>query len=177
MRIKNFKKQTGWSSWTLSIQLYQQARLWPDETHKREGWNKIWAGRDPFRRVFSAWHDKTRSWRLEDHSIDYEAAAAGTTFLWGFQFNTTVERNERIQKQVNMDDRDISIYAKIMNKYKRGKVPYSQRFTWDAFTQYLADKANFDEENNNHHWRTSTYQCGVSLSLYLRFIKSPGRPA
>ena len=101
---------------------------------------------------------------LKDHSIDYKAAAAGTTWLWGLKFNSTDERNEHIQKQVNMDDRVFAVYAKIMNKYQNGEVPYSQRFTWDAFTQYLADKANFDEEDNNHHWRTSTYQCGVSLS-------------
>jgi len=150
------------------LQLFQQARSWPEfyATHNREGWDKIWAGRDPFRRIFSAWHDKTRSWRLEDHSIDYEAAASGTTWLWGRDFNTTDERDEHIRKQVNREDEGFRVYAKIMKKYQHGEVPYSQRFTWDAYTQYLADKANFAEEDNNHHWRTSTYQCGPCKVKY-----------
>ena len=44
------------------LQLFHQPRNWPRfyRVNSNSQFNKIWAGRDPFARVFSAWHDKSR---------------------------------------------------------------------------------------------------------------------
>ena len=48
-----------------------------------EDYSKILIGRNPFDRLFSAWSDKSRAFRHENGSINFDAAAKETTWLWG----------------------------------------------------------------------------------------------
>ena len=42
-----------------------------------------------------------------------------------------------------------------------GPVPYTRRFTWEAMTSYIAQSTVGDELNQEHHWRTQFYHCGI----------------
>ena len=44
---------------------------------------------------------------------------------------------------------------------KTGPVPYTRRFTWEAMTSYIAQSTVGDELNQEHHWRTQFYHCGI----------------
>ena len=44
---------------------------------------KIIAVRDPLSRLYSAWKDKSRTFRFQNGSIDWEQIKNGTTWTWG----------------------------------------------------------------------------------------------
>ena len=52
--------------------------------------------RNPFSRLYSAWKDKSRTFRFVNGSIDWEAARKGTTWTWGI--------TNHIQAQNNLKD-------------------------------------------------------------------------
>ena len=71
--------------------LYNQFCYSPNSFHQNhhpalgnlDEFSKILVGRNPFDRLYSAWSDKSRTFRYQNGSINYDAAAAETTWLWG----------------------------------------------------------------------------------------------
>ena len=71
--------------------LYNQFCYSPRSFHQNQhpvlgnlnDFSKILIGRNPFDRLYSAWSDKSRTFRYENGSIDFDAAAVETTWLWG----------------------------------------------------------------------------------------------
>ena len=53
------------------------------------------------------------------------------------------------------------LFARWFISSKTGPVPYTRRFTWEAMTSYIADSTVGDELNQEHHWRTQFYHCGI----------------
>lgn len=44
--------------------------------------NTILAVRDPMTRLYSAWQDKSRTFRFQNGSVDWELAQKSTTWIW-----------------------------------------------------------------------------------------------
>ena len=58
---------------------------------------KIIAVRDPLSRLYSAWKDKSRTFRFQNGSIDWEQIKNGTTWTWGI---TNDKRARNVMKNV-----------------------------------------------------------------------------
>lgn len=61
-RLPPFERKIPKPEDYVPMELFHQPRNWPHfyRVHSNSQFNKIWAGRDPFARVYSAWHDKSR---------------------------------------------------------------------------------------------------------------------
>ena len=65
----------------------------PKRYSKSENWTKIVVGRNPFDRLYSAWKDKSRTFRFENGTINWEKAIAETTWSWGTANMTETARH------------------------------------------------------------------------------------
>ena len=72
---------------------------------------------------------------MSNNSIDYDAAASGTTWLWGQDFETIEERNEFLAEKVDEQDRTFAPVVTKMSQYSDQPFPKDRRFTWDAYTK------------------------------------------
>lgn len=48
--------------------------------------------RDPLTRLFSAWQDKSRTFRFRNGSVDWELAKKSTTWTWGTANDTEAQK-------------------------------------------------------------------------------------
>ena len=55
----------------------------------------------------------------------------------------------------------LNVICSLLYQVKTGPVPYTRRFTWEAMTSYIAQSTVGDELNQEHHWRTQFYHCGI----------------
>ena len=55
----------------------------------------------------------------------------------------------------------LNVTCSLLYRVKTGPVPYTRRFTWEAMTSYIAQSTVGDELNQEHHWRTQFYHCGI----------------
>ena len=54
--------------------------------------NKILAVRDPLRRLYSAWNDKSRTFRFQNGSVDWELVKRTTPWAWGIENEKQAEK-------------------------------------------------------------------------------------
>ena len=54
----------------------------PKRYANAEKWTKIAVVRNPFERLYSAWKDKSRTFRFQNGTVDWEKAARETTWSW-----------------------------------------------------------------------------------------------
>ena len=74
---------------------------------------KIIAVRDPLSRLYSALKDKSRTFRFENGTVDWEKAATETTWGWGTDNWTKKEKSKLLHERVQSHDRefDPTIYG------------------------------------------------------------------
>ena len=70
--------------------------------------NKIVAVRDPLKRLYSAWHDKSRTFRFQNGSIDWDLAEQTTTWTEG----TANDKEARAVMKDVLSRHDINFNAK-----------------------------------------------------------------
>ena len=73
---------------------------------------KIIAVRDPLSRLYSAWKDKSRTFRFQNGSIDWEQIKNGTTWTWGITNDIrarNVMKNVLEQHDYNFNPRHFGI--------------------------------------------------------------------
>ena len=68
-------------------------------------WTKITAVRNPFDRLYSAWKDKSRTFRFENGTINWEKAIAETTWAWGTEKMTEREKSKILKKALKQHDK------------------------------------------------------------------------
>ena len=66
-------------------------------------YSKILIGRNPFDRLYSAWNDKSRSFRFPNGTIDLLAAEKETTKLWGRSNLTKTQKGLSSYITVNLN--------------------------------------------------------------------------
>ena len=74
--------------------------------YSKGNWTKILVGRHPFERLYSAWNDKSRSFRFPNGTYDLSTAAKETTYLWGRSNLTKIEQGQS-SKEFGVDIDDI----------------------------------------------------------------------
>jgi len=122
---------------------------------------QIEVARNPFARLYSAWKDKSRTFRFENCTVDWDKAAKETTWIWGTENRTETEKYKILKKALNSHDQAFNAKALGIKPFETSKVPFERRFTWEAMTQYIAQSAVGDESKHNAHWRTQYNQCGI----------------
>ena len=88
-------------------------------------WSKVLISRNPFERLYSAWNDKSRTFRNDNGKLNFTKVELESTFLWGKENATHQEKLHIIFKQVRQQGNHWKIYENLINKGsgKRLKLP------------------------------------------------------
>ena len=79
-------------------------------------WSKILISRNPFERLFSAWNDKSRTFRDENGKLNFTKVELESTFLWGKENATHQEKLHIIFNQVRQQANHWKVYENLINK-------------------------------------------------------------
>ena len=105
-----------------------------------KSWIKVANVRNPFTRLFSAWNDKSRTFRFSN------GTRTNKKLSWG-----------AIQERKKMFHEP---YASGWTLFETDQGPVSGRnVSWEAFVEYVA--SNSGDSTMNHHWRQQANQCQV----------------
>ena len=69
-------------------------------------WTKITAVRNPFDRLYSAWKDKSRTFRFENGKVNWDKAIAETTWAWGTEKMTEREKSKILKNALKSHDKE-----------------------------------------------------------------------
>ena len=69
-----------------------------------ENWTKVTAVRNPFSRLYSAWKDKSRTFRFENGTVNWEKAIAETTWVWGTDKMKKGQRSKLLSERLKAHD-------------------------------------------------------------------------
>ena len=83
---------------------YQYINDRPEKFQNVENWTKIVAVRNPLTRLYSAWKDKSRTFRFENGTVDWEKAIAETTWAWGTENMKKQEKSKLLSKALKSHD-------------------------------------------------------------------------
>jgi len=70
------------------------------KVYKAQNYSKIIVTRNPFDRLYSAWNDKSRTFRFSNGSIDYEQIKKSTTWLWGLESLSETSKRKKINSKL-----------------------------------------------------------------------------
>jgi len=79
-------------------------------------WSKILISRNPFERLYSAWNDKSRTFRSENGKLNFTKVELESTFLWGKENATHQEKLHIIFNQVRQQSNHWKVYENLINK-------------------------------------------------------------
>ena len=69
-------------------------------------WTKITAVRNPMDRLYSAWKDKSRTFRFENGKVNWEKSIAETTWAWGTEKMTEREKFKILKNALKQHDQE-----------------------------------------------------------------------
>ena len=69
-------------------------------------WTKITAVRNPLERLYSAWKDKSRTFRFENGEVNWEKAIAETPWAWGTEHMTEHEKMKILKEALKSHDQE-----------------------------------------------------------------------
>ena len=142
-------------------------------------------GRHPFERLYSAWNDKSRTFRFPNGTYDLFTAAKDTTYLWG-RSNLTKSEQGQSSKEFGVwrfrlsNSSWILLKDAILKKELRKNdvlfdpkkygiqeestnLDYRRKFSFSAFVNSIANSTLGRERLHDHHWMSQFYHCRVSL--------------
>ena len=69
-----------------------------------QNWTKIVVGRNPLDRLLSAWKDKSRTFRFENGTVNWEKAIAETTWVWGTDKMKKGQKSKLLSERLKAHD-------------------------------------------------------------------------
>ena len=89
-------------------------------------WTKITAVRNPFDRLYSAWKDKSRTFRFENGKVNWDKAIAESTWAWGTEKMTEREKSKILKNALKSHDKEFDPKRFGINQFEESD--YSQSF-------------------------------------------------
>ena len=143
-------------------------------------------GRHPFERLYSAWNDKSRTFRFPNGTYDLSTAAKETTYLWGRSNLTKTEQGQsskefgfgyfHCSKSISWILLTDAILKKELRKNdilfdpkeygireNSTNLDYRRKFSFNAFVESIVNSTLGHERLHNHHWMSQFYHCRVSF--------------
>ena len=95
-------------------------------------WTKITAVRNPMDRLYSAWKDKSRTFRFENGKVNWEKAIAETTWAWGTEKMTEREKSKILKNALKQHDIEFDPKRFGIDQFEESDYPLFIAF-WGSF--------------------------------------------